>query len=125
MVGEGRGGREGGASSDGDTDLTVLTEAVEDRESLLEVRLMVGVLEGLNGDRLVSRSSVEVLIIILALSLVARARTLCTLAVAVVGGGATPDEEGFSAMSSWELDFTRAAAGCLLPIGLRPSVLDV
>ena len=55
LVGEASlGGRLGGFSSRGEADLTVLTEAVEDIESELEVML---ILEGLMGDLLRSRSS--------------------------------------------------------------------
>ena len=55
LVGEASlGGRLGGFSSLGEADLTVLTEAVEDIESELEVML---ILEGLMGDLLRSRSS--------------------------------------------------------------------
>lgn len=63
LVGLGLGGKfggGGGVSVTGDKLLTVATEAVEDRESLEEVRL---ILEGLSGDRLVSRSSEELLLL--------------------------------------------------------------
>ena len=54
LVGESLGGR-GGFSSLGETDLTVLTEAVEEMESELEVTLSF---EGEMGDLPVPRSSV-------------------------------------------------------------------
>ena len=57
FTGESLGGREGGPpssdSSTGDTDLTVLTLALEDKESLLEVRLIL-FWEGEFGDRFTS-----------------------------------------------------------------------
>ncbi len=62
LLGEARGGRDGGLSSAGDTDLTVFTDAVDDIESLLDARLID--FEGLIGDRLVSKSSEELLILL-------------------------------------------------------------
>lgn len=62
LLGEARGGSDGGLSSAGDTDLTVFTDAVEDIESLLDARLID--FEGLIGDRLVSKSSEELLILL-------------------------------------------------------------
>ena len=57
FVGESRGGRHGGGSSSvGEADLTVLTEAVEERESELEVTLSF---EGLIGDLFSPKSSLE------------------------------------------------------------------
>ena len=61
MVGEASlGGKTGGCSSCGEfeADLTVLTEAVDDMESELEVML---ILDGLMGDLLIPRSSLELL----------------------------------------------------------------
>ena len=68
FTGEGRGGREGGFSSAGETDFTVFTEAHEEIESLLEVML---IFEGLLGDFLVFRSSIEVLILLFSLDAIA------------------------------------------------------
>ena len=83
LLGELRGGREGGLSSDGDTDLTVFTEAVEDIESLLEARLID--FDGLIGDRLVSRSSEDVLISLLfSFEAIDFTWILCTGAVVVI-----------------------------------------
>jgi hypothetical protein len=65
LHGDDLGGRDGGLSSAGETDLTVFTEAVEDIESLLEARLID--LDGLIGDRFVSRSSEDVLILLFSL----------------------------------------------------------
>ena len=62
LLGEARGGSDGGLSSAGDTDLTVFTDAVDDIESLLDARLID--FEGLIGDRLVSKSSEELLILL-------------------------------------------------------------
>ena len=104
LEGDGRGGREGGASSAGDTDFTVFTEVLEDNESLLEVML---IFDGLRGDRLVSRSSVDVLA--LPLNFEAMVRTLWTPAA------------GFSMISSCEVDFTMLG----LALGLAlPKVLE-
>ncbi len=77
----------------GDILLTVAAEAVEDNESLDEVRL---ILEGLSGDRLVSRSSVELLLLtaplllmLLLFSLEAMTRTLAAPMVEVAVTGVT------------------------------------
>ena len=56
FVGEERGGRDGGTSSWGEADLTVFTEAVEERESLEDV---TDSLDGDMGDLFVLKSSVE------------------------------------------------------------------
>jgi len=111
LLGLGRGGRLGGsggaASVTGDILLTVAAEAVEDRESLEEVRL---IFEGLSGDRLVSRSSVEELLLtVILLSL--EAMTL-TLMLAEEAGAARWTGADTAALimfrsSSWELDLTR------------------
>jgi hypothetical protein len=110
LVGLGLGGRLGGvgASATGDILLTVAAEALEERESLEEVRL---ILEGLSGDRLVSRSSEELLLLtVILLSL--EAMTLTLLAEEEVGAmtwwtGADTAALIMLRSSSWELDLTR------------------
>jgi hypothetical protein len=90
--------------------LTVATEVVEDSESLEEVRL---ILEGLRGDRLVSRSSVELLLLTVALlSLEAMTLTLVEAAAAVVTRwtGAETVANIMVRTSSCELDLTRGGA---------------
>ena len=108
FVGDGRGGREGGASSTGDTDFTVMFDAVEDKESLLDVRL---ILEGLMGDRCAaSRASIDELILLLNLEAMARTPPvgLCTGAADII--------------SSCEDDLTRGGAAGPLPC--LPRVLE-
>jgi hypothetical protein len=110
LVGLGLGGRLGGVgtSATGDILLTVAAEALEERESLEEVRL---ILEGLSGDRLVSRSSEELLLLtVILLSL--EAMTLTLLAEEEVGAmtwwtGADTAALIMLRSSSWELDLTR------------------
>ena len=87
LVGLGRGGRLGGdgiggVSVAGDMLFTVATEVLEESESLEEVRL---ILEGLRGDRFVSRSSVELLLLTVIL-LSREAMTLTVLAELAVTG---------------------------------------
>ena len=94
MTGEWRGGREGGASSWGEADFTVFTEAVEERESDDEV---TDSLLGEIGDRLRPRSSCED--DSLPLNLLAMALTGGREAVAV----------GEDLSSSWEFDRTMFA----------------
>ena len=96
LVGDNRGGS-GGLSSLGEADLTVLTEAVEEMESELEVTLSF---EGEMGDLPVPRSSV----LELSLPLVSR-RPVGTRGFTGTlwpGPALLP-----AARSSWELDLTR------------------
>jgi hypothetical protein len=112
LVGLGLGGRLGGVgtSATGDILLTVAAEALEERESLEEVRL---ILEGLSGDRLVSRSSVELLLLtVILFSLEAMTLTLLAEEVEEVGPvtwwtGADTAVLIMLRSSSWELDLTR------------------
>ena len=87
---------------------TVATEVVEESESLEEVRL---ILEGLRGDRFVSRSSVELLLLTVIL-LSREAMTLTVLAELAVTGvtrwtGAVTVASIMVRRSSCELDLTR------------------
>ena len=113
LVGLVRGGRLGGdgigrVSVAGDMLFTVATEVVEESESLEEVRL---ILEGLRGDRFVSRSSVELLLLTVIL-LSREAMTLTVLAELAVTGvtrwtGADTVASIMVRRSSCELDLTR------------------
>ena len=95
LTGECRGGREGGASSWGEADLTVFTDAVEDNESDDEVTES---LLGEIGDLLSPRSSLE-----------DESLPLILLAIALTGGLELTLVVPLELSSSWELDLAMFA----------------